>query len=108
MRLMLSTLMMAALVAVAGPAFAQDSFSADLVASLKDGHDTVIEGVAWRCDAAHCQTMSDLNGAEVSRSCHELAREVGQIASFQSEGRSLSPAQLAACNKGVSAGPSRP
>jgi len=52
--------------------------------------------IQWRCGAAGCVTTSDLSSPRIA--CAGLARRVGQLQSFASNGVPFGAAALARCN----------
>lgn len=56
----------------------------------------VAAGVAWMCQGTTC--IANQGTARPVRVCRALARKLGAIASFRSEGENLTDDQLAKCN----------
>jgi hypothetical protein len=91
----------AALTAFALPAFAGAPWTATPVqASTKTA--IAAGSVIWDCNPAGCHTTSDTSGADTLAACKDLAREVGELTTFSSEGQALSPARMARCNGAAS------
>ena len=57
----------------------------------------VIGGVYWRCEGTSCVAQKGKSRPVVM--CARLAREVGQVADFQSGERKLDAEKLARCNR---------
>lgn len=87
----------AALAAFALPAFADAPWTATPVqASTKTA--IAAGSVIWDCNPTGCHTTSDTSGADTLAACKDLAREVGELTTFSSEGQTLAAARLTRCN----------
>ncbi|WP_374471338.1 hypothetical protein [Phenylobacterium sp.] len=84
-----------------GAAHAQSAPSeARLTSPVTAPQETVIAGVAWRCEGDACQGAgARMNADGLVRECKKVVAVVGPVASYKSRGRDLSIGQLRACNK---------
>lgn len=103
---MRSSFLAFAALAVAGTAApaAASSYSASLATPASAR--IIARDIVWNCGPAACQGATD-NGRPVVL-CQSLAKRAGQVDSFTVDGRALSAADLAECNKLAKAGSSSP
>ena len=96
----------AAALAILAPASAYAQFSGfhgqATLANAVSGHTTVkVNNIDWACDAAACTAISDrspgLDG--FMRECRKVVAAVGPLTAYSSQGRTMSPGNLAACNQ---------
>lgn len=70
-------------------------YSVELAAPAKEAR-TIAGGIAWSCEGTTCVAGKGSSRPEVM--CARLQREVGQIASFTTDGKALPAEKLASCN----------
>lgn len=92
-----------AIAGLAAPA-AASSYSASLAAPASA--QIIARDIVWNCGPAACQGATD-NGRPVVL-CQSLAKRAGPVDSFTVDGRALSAADLAECNKLAKAGANWP
>jgi hypothetical protein len=94
---MKTVIVAAALAAFALPAFAGAPWTAIPVqASTKTA--IVAGSVIWDCNASGCHTTSDTAAADSLSACRGLAKEVGELTTFSSDGQAYAAARMARCN----------
>lgn len=91
---------------VSGAAFAQTgghTAGATLASPVSAPRETVIEGVAWRCEGEACRGAAERKGNldGVVRECRKVVAVIGPVASYRSGGRELTDGQVRACNRGA-------
>jgi hypothetical protein len=89
----------AALAALAGPAFAGEWSASPAEASTKIG--VIAGGTEWDCGVSGCHTTSGTTGADALTACRDLARAVGPLTTFKAE-QSFSKVRMDHCNGAVS------
>ena len=62
----------------------------------------VLASIVWHCEGTTCTSASALSNGPKS-ACHEIAKHLGSVVAFHSEGGDFSEEQLAKCNEGVKA-----
>lgn len=65
-----------------------------------------VNGVDWRCEGDACAAQSDrapgLDG--FMRECRKMVAALGPVTAYSSQGRTMSPGNLASCNEASKAG----
>ena len=88
----------AALAAFAAPAFAADWTASPAQPTSKTG--IVAGGVIFDCENSGCHSVSDTSGSDSVEACSDLARQVGQLSSFN-DGSAFNDARMTRCNAGA-------
>ena len=94
------TLLIAAALLMAAPAFAQTPSATSAVladAARAPARSTIIDGATWRCDGASC-TATGGSSQPATRACRRVVARFGAVSSFSYKGDVLSAEQIAACN----------
>ena len=86
-----------AAVFLAAPAIAGTAFTATLANPIDNRTDFVANKAVWICEDTTCNAELRRKSPTV-RACKEVAKEIGELASYESERGSLSEAELAECN----------
>ena len=94
---MKSIFLAAALAAFAVPAFAEGTWTATPAKPTTE-QGFVSGGTIWNCDTGGCRTVSDTSMADSLDACRGLAREVGPLTAFTTDGHAYSANRLASCN----------
>jgi hypothetical protein len=82
----------------AGAALADGRVAAALEAPVAAKTKIVAGGAVFVCDGAECVATSAPSRAVTAASCKALAKEVGRVAAFGGESRSLDADDLGRCN----------
>jgi len=82
----------------AGTAMAGTAFTATLETPMTEVEEVVAAKSIWVCAEAVCAAELNRKSATV-RTCKQVAKEVGALASFESENGALSAEDLAKCNE---------
>ena len=94
---MRTIILVAAIAALAAPAFAAGSWTAVPVQpSTKSSF--AGSGVIWSCAANGCHATSDTSTADELSECKALARQLGPLSAFAGRAAPFAEARLAACN----------
>lgn len=98
------SLLIAAALFVAAPAFAQpvEAPASATRAVLADAAKapagrTIIDGAAWRCEGASCTATGGAN-QPAARACRRVVARFGAVTEFSWKGQALDAAALATCN----------
>jgi hypothetical protein len=96
----------AALLLSAGAAQAADASrtaEAVLTAAATTTESTVIDGRLWRCFGTGCraQAASNPTSQPIGRECRRVVAKLGEVSHYRSGKRTLTAAELQACNAGV-------
>ena len=94
------TLLIAAALLVAAPAFAQAPAATSAVladVARAPASRTIIDGATWRCEGASC-TATGGTSQPATRACRRVVARFGAVSSFSYKGDILSAEQIAACN----------
>ncbi len=74
---------------------------ARLAAAVGQPTTVAVNGISWRCDGDACTALSDrspgLDG--FMRECRKVVAALGPLTAYSSQGRTMSPGNLAACNQ---------
>jgi hypothetical protein len=87
-----------ALAALAVPAFAADWSASPAQSSSKTG--VVAGGVIFDCGSTGCHSVSDTSSSDPVEACSDLARQVGELSSFN-DGSPFNDARMTRCNAGA-------
>ena len=88
----------------AGAALADGRVAAALEAPVAAKTKIVAGGAVFVCDGAECVSTSAPSRAITAASCKALAKEVGRVAAFGGETKSLDADDLTRCNVTAKAG----
>ena len=89
----------------AGSALAGTPMAATLARSVEK-QEPLLSSMIWHCEGTTCTSISAPQGG-ANNACRAIARRFGQVVSFTSSKGELSAEQLAECNKGIEAAPSK-
>jgi len=101
----------AAALAILAPASAYAQFGgfhgqARLATPVAQKATFAVNGVDWSCDGDTCAALTDrspgLDG--FMRECRKVVAALGPVTAYSSQGRTMSPGNLAACNEAAQAG----
>ncbi len=86
----------AALLGLAGPAFASNQFTFETVNPVSERR-IIAESVVWTCEGTVCKGELDRKAPTV-RICKKFAKEAGEVKDFRNTKTQLSAEEIAACN----------
>jgi hypothetical protein len=102
---MKSLILTAALLLTADAARADSARTAEavLATAATQQTQTVIDGRLWRCFGTGCraQAASNPTSQPVARECRRVAAKLGELSHYRSGKRTLTTAEIAACNAGI-------
>ena len=93
-----TTALVAALAALAAPAFAASTFVAQLETPVAEQERFVANKALWSCEGDTC-TAELTRKSPTVRSCRKFVKEIGPITTFGTDDKALSDEDVAACNE---------
>jgi hypothetical protein len=102
MRRIISAAATALVLSFAGAAFA-GPITATLASPPASQGQVIAASAVWTCTGATCVSHLAPDASEGVSGCRALAKQVGPLASYSGERKSLDAAALAKCNAGLSA-----
>ncbi|MEM1149614.1 MAG: hypothetical protein AAGI03_03540 [Pseudomonadota bacterium] len=83
---------------LAAPALAGTAFTANLAEPVSERVTFVANSAVWVCEGETCVAELDRRSPTV-RSCKQVAKEIGELATFASERGALDEGELERCNE---------
>jgi hypothetical protein len=100
MKLTVMSMLLSALIAMPSYADTKVSGGAVLATPVSQPSETLIKGVAWRCEANRCTPTKQVQGvASFIKQCRNVATVVGPLVAFNNGSRNASDSEIATCNK---------
>lgn len=87
----------------AAPALADGKITATLAAPVAAKTKVVAAGAVFACEGSECVSASAPSRALTTAGCKALAKEVGRVATYGGDRKSLEAAELDRCNVGQAA-----
>jgi hypothetical protein len=83
---------------LAGPALAEQPYSATLAKPLTTAQEVLVFGTIFDCNGSACVTASQPADAGLVRTCRALAAKVGPLTAYGSASKPFDADKLAQCN----------